>query len=143
MPRNTKRWKFTIRSDDGAPFVVRAAQQYAGLPQHGLVLGVYQRTTDAGYSILVKPCCIADLRDLLDKLLAAHPASAVEVTFREHDQYHGGTLHIVNSPDGLRFRVSRGDAYPKTSGTALLKPASVTELRSALVEWLSDNEIAE
>lgn len=142
MSRNTKRWGLTIRSDDRTPFIVRAAQQYAGLPQHGLVLGVYQRTTDAGYSILVKPCCVDDLRDLLDTLLAAEPSAAVEVTFREHDQYYGATLHINNSPDGLRFRVSRGDAYPKTSGTALLQPSSVTELRNGLAEWLSSNEIA-
>ncbi|QNE18099.1 hypothetical protein F1D05_09625 [Kribbella qitaiheensis] len=51
---------------------IRVQQQYANLPQHGLVVAVEQRTTGAGRSILLDPDQIAELRNALSAWLDEH-----------------------------------------------------------------------
>ena len=46
------------------------SQQYAKLPQHGLVITVQQRTTRAGRTVLLTPEQVKQLRDDLDGWLS-------------------------------------------------------------------------
>jgi hypothetical protein len=50
---------------------LRIAQQYAGLPQHGLVFHVEQRTTGAGRAVLLTPEQVAGVHAWLGDWLAA------------------------------------------------------------------------
>ena len=50
---------------------LRIAQQYAGMPQHGLVFHVEQRTTGAGRAVLLTPQQVAEVHAWLGEWLAA------------------------------------------------------------------------
>lgn len=50
------------------------AQQYAKLPQHGLVVSVQQRTTRAGRGVLLTPDQVRQLRDDLSAWLSVNTA---------------------------------------------------------------------
>ena len=49
---------------------LRVAQQYAGMPQHGLVFYVEQRTTLAGRAVLLTPQQVAEVHAWLGEWLA-------------------------------------------------------------------------
>lgn len=51
---------------------LRLAQQYRGLPQHGLVFRVEQRTTLAGRAVLLTPERVAEVYAWLGQWLATH-----------------------------------------------------------------------
>lgn len=54
---------------------LRLQQQYAKLPQEGVVVAVEQRTTRAGRSVLLRPEQVEELRDALTAWLSALPGT--------------------------------------------------------------------
>jgi hypothetical protein len=50
---------------------LRLAQQYQGMPQHGLNFRVEQRTTLAGRAVLLTPAQVAEVHAWLGEWLAA------------------------------------------------------------------------
>ena len=65
--RTRPRQAWTVGADR-----LRIAQQYAGLPQHGLVFHVEQRTTLAGRGVLLTPQQVAEVHAWLGEWLE-HP----------------------------------------------------------------------
>jgi hypothetical protein len=54
--------------EDGA-YQLRIAQQHAGIPEHGLVFRVEQRTTLAGRAVLLTPQQVAEVHAWLGEWL--------------------------------------------------------------------------
>jgi hypothetical protein len=48
---------------------LHVAQQYAGMPRHGLIVRVDQRTTGGGRAILLTPAAVAELHAWLGQWL--------------------------------------------------------------------------
>lgn len=139
-----KHWAVAVRSDDGLPFVVRAVQQYVDDPGYGLVVGVYQRTTGSGYSLLLPPALVAELRDDLAGWLDEDTETPGSWSITEPDRPYPDTLHLTADAAGLSLQVEHlvyGGSYIKRTNTALLKHDAVTELADALTDWLRLNEL--
>lgn len=66
------RWRFQTRCDAQGHETLECAEQYRGLPQHGLTIGVYQRTTRSGRAVLLKPESVRELHAALGEWLTQH-----------------------------------------------------------------------
>ena len=142
MARSRKRWEFTVRSDDHKPLLVTAVQQYVGMPQYGLVVGVYQRTTGSGHGLLLPPKNVGELRDELADWLADDVAGPPAWTVVAPDQKYPNKLHLSTDSEGLLAQAEHdvSGAYTTYTPTVLLTRDSVVQWRDALTSWL-DTEI--
>jgi hypothetical protein len=72
-----RRWSWDRRCEAraGSPDELHLAEQWAGMPDGGLIISTRQRTTKSGHSVLLKPGTVRELRDALDEWLARTEAS--------------------------------------------------------------------
>lgn len=138
----SKRWEFSTRSDNGQQFVVRAGEQYAGMPGYGLVVGVYHRTTGDGRTVLLAQDGVSEVVTALTALITGGGAlapfafrtlSGPDVTLIDSDQDGGVAVAVEHY-------VSRVAPYPAKVRKTWLSQASAVSLRDALTAWLNAGE---